>query len=165
MSQGVIKLSFHTPPINKGERLMTKINVAAIEALCNRAPVDDLSDLETRIGLPADLAKQLAELQAKEQEEISRAAAAEIYKLLKHSQSMINAHVENIREARKAEAKSKAQIRSIEQARLYGNETSDYMPLLCVMGYASGHSVPADWQPAGTEATKKTTQAAKASKK
>jgi predicted RecB family nuclease len=144
-------MSFHS---------VESIDAHVLMALAKALTDDDLGT-ENYASMPEDLKAALTTLQAEERAEKTKKAAKVVMSVLKAGDEGIAANVEIIRRARAMEAEAKRAIEKITKAKVYANETSNYLPLARCSGRFFGPGVsnsftdsvffvPADWIPKKT---------------
>ena len=138
--------------------ITSRINVSALERIANSSLNDDLNNADVQLlpeNIQAALKKQLKE----EAENAASAAAGEIVKLLKQHDSAVEDLVREIRDYRKAIERRLAAVKSLNNAKAFGLETSNFLPLaksvgLCVpRGDDYVVEVPKDWASAKATVT------------
>ena len=138
--------------------------------LLKLAGINDEAEIMTELGLSDDtivnseFSAALKEMQEEERKKAMKNAAKEVIDLLKHTKTLTDTLVNEIRCVRQREKKLLAAIKQIQLTREYAAETSNYIPLLIALQYDSPRSqaalqadfgdkacVPENWKPASAK--------------
>lgn len=150
---------------NKENSMSNQINVTALAGLVAINKKDDLSDfLAPGVAMNDELKAALIEAEQDDRKKAVKDAAQSIRALIAAVQATKEVRVAKIREVRANEKNLLDGLKEIERAHQYANETSNYLPLLCLVNpgaYNLSHIdrqiigaaivVPTDWQPAAKE--------------
>lgn len=138
--------------VTNKEYKMVRINVNSLIKLADKSYAEEVASHGG--SLPTLLQEALQEQLKAREKDAANQAASEIIALLGNAEQAVENQVKSIRRSRELIAQSKAQLDKIARAKAYGLATSNFLPLVHVLGL-SYHSednfdvkllhVPADW--------------------
>lgn len=138
--------------VTNKEYKMVRINVNSLIKLADKSYAEEVASHGG--SLPTLLQEALQEQLKAREKDAANQAASEIIALLGNAEQAVENQVKSIRRSRELIAQSKVQLDKIARAKAYGLATSNFLPLVHVLGL-SYHSeehfdvkllhVPADW--------------------
>lgn len=131
----------------------------ALVTLAGGSKSDDLSKHMPMIGSNTRLAEALQRKMDKNAEEAIEEAAESIMEIIATCNNKIAKRVANVRSLRMQEKQEMREIKKLERACAYGNETNNWLPLAILSGTIGTYEVkdqtgkkvlqvPDDWKPA-----------------
>lgn len=142
-----------------------------VDTLIRRAGgMEDGEDIKAILGeefAETDLGTELAEMFASEKKEAAKAAAAEIFSMVKAGQSLLDSYVKRLRETRRTEKTQMDAVKGLDRILQFGKETGNWLPLASELGRIPFSSivglkqsgkedmlyVPKEWTPKSTSGT------------
>lgn len=139
----------------------------ALVTLAGGSKSDDLSKHMPMIGSNTRLAEALQRKMNKNAEDAIEEAAESIMEIIAASNGRIAKRVANVRSLRMQEKQEMREIKKLERACAYGNETNNWLPLAILSGIVSNFEVkdqvgkkvlevPDDWKPVAVTEIKTT---------
>lgn len=108
-------------------------NAQVLLQLAQALPSDDLGT-ENMSTMPPALQKAVNALKEEKAAEAMKSAAALILKIYDATESKKKELIEQIREARRAEAMAKANLAELDRAKSYAETSNNYLPLASMIG-------------------------------
>ena len=124
---------------SKSAKAQLLLSLAALSTNDGLSHLKSFSGFETAAGTA--LAEALARKKAKEKEEVAEAAADEILRMFKESDRVIDNHRETYKQLRRSMDAHKNAMETIAVARLYGEETMNFLPLSAALGEITNREI------------------------